>query len=218
MADLIPQETRAVFEKALARYRPGGEYGKGVEAALERGRVKSLASGMQSLVSAGLAGTTVAAGLGKKYEEEVAGPTRARVEETRAERMSSIEMALANIMQRATELRDEREERARLQQEQLVSQERGAFYGRRERARQTSETTWRKRAPWMYGGVEEEGAAGGEEDTGGYGSDYGGINIGSTRAGAGVGVGGVQDPGPRNTAMGNIYKRAMTWLDEPMGQ
>ncbi|GAG73195.1 unnamed protein product [marine sediment metagenome] len=166
MANPIPEETRAIFEKALARYRPGGEYGKGVETALERGRTKALATGMQSLVSAGLAGTTMAAGLGKRYEEEVGIPTRARVEETRAERMSAIEMAVANIMQRATEAREAREERERarkaqetLAREQLGAQERTAFYGRREQTRLAQEAGWRERAPWMYGGAPAAPAA-----------------------------------------------------------
>ena len=103
MADLIPKEVSAAFEKALSYYRPGGGYAKGVEASLVRGEKKSTASGMQSLVSSGLAGTTMAAGLGKKYQEEVAAPTRARVEETRVGQMSSIEMALANLRQGAAE-------------------------------------------------------------------------------------------------------------------
>lgn len=93
----------SAIQKALAYYAEGGGYGKGTEAALERGRTKAVTSGAQSLVSAGLAGTTMMAGLGKKFEEEVGMPTRARVEETRAQAMSSLEMAKAQIIQGATE-------------------------------------------------------------------------------------------------------------------
>ncbi len=91
------------MQKAIAYYQEGGGFGKGTEAALERGRTKAVASGAQSLVSAGLAGTTMMAGLGKKFEEEVGAPTRARVEETRAGAISSLEMARAQIIQGATE-------------------------------------------------------------------------------------------------------------------
>ena len=86
----LPGAASANFEKAIAQYAPGGGFGKGVEAGLERGRVKSIASGTQAMVSAGLAGTSVPAGLGKKYEEEVAAPTRAGVESERAQRLSSL--------------------------------------------------------------------------------------------------------------------------------
>ena len=87
----------SALQRAMAYYAPGGGYGKGVEAGLERGRVKAVATGAQSLVSAGLAGTTTIAGLGKRYEEEVAMPARARVEETRAGAISGLEAMKAQI-------------------------------------------------------------------------------------------------------------------------
>lgn len=95
--------TMSALDRAIAFYREGGGFGKGVEAGIERGRVKAVAGGMQGLVSAGLAGTTMMGGLGKKYEEEVAMPARARVEETRAERISGLEVLKAQITQGATE-------------------------------------------------------------------------------------------------------------------
>lgn len=99
----LAKGTRKAFKRAIARYRPGGAYGKGVEAALERGRVKAVAGGMQGLVSAGLAGTTMMGGLGKKFEEEIAMPTRARVEETRAGKLSELQVLKAQAIQGATE-------------------------------------------------------------------------------------------------------------------
>ena len=93
----------SAIQRAKAYYAPGGGYGKGIEAGLERGRVKAVATGAQSLVSAGLAGTTMIAGLGKRYEEEVAMPARARVEETRAGAISGLEAMKAQIIQGATE-------------------------------------------------------------------------------------------------------------------
>lgn len=89
--------TLAAIQRAKAQYAPGGGFGRGVEAGLERGRVKAMASGMQGLVGAGLAGTTMAGGLGKRYEEEVGMPARARVEEQRAQALSGIEMAQAGM-------------------------------------------------------------------------------------------------------------------------
>ncbi len=87
----------AALQRAKAQYAPGGGFGKGVEAGLERGRVKAMASGMQGLVGAGLAGTTMAGGLGLRYEEEVAAPVRAGVEERRAQAISGIETQEAGM-------------------------------------------------------------------------------------------------------------------------
>lgn len=99
----IAPGAESALQRAMAYYQEGGGYGKGVEAGLGRARTKTMAAGMQSLVSAGLAGTTMAAGLGKKFEEEVGMPARARVEETRAGAISGLEAMKAQIIQGATE-------------------------------------------------------------------------------------------------------------------
>jgi len=93
----INRETLAAVQRAKEQYAPGGGFGKGVEAGLERGRVKALASGMQYLSGAGLASTSMVGGLGKKYEEEVAAPMRLSVEERRAQALSGIEMQQAGM-------------------------------------------------------------------------------------------------------------------------
>ena len=97
------KDALAAIQRAKAYYEPGGGFGKGIEAGLERGRTKALSSGMQNLVSAGLAGTTMAGGLGLKFEEEVAAPVLAGVESTRAQALSGIEMSQAGMAQSAGE-------------------------------------------------------------------------------------------------------------------
>ena len=52
----ITPAASAAFQKAIAMYGPGGGFGKGVEAQLERGRTRSTASGMNTLIGSGLAG------------------------------------------------------------------------------------------------------------------------------------------------------------------
>lgn len=94
---------KSAWETAIAQYAPGGGFGKGVEAGLERGRVKAIASGTQSMVSAGLAGTSMPAGLGKKYEEEVAAPARGRVESQRAQAIASLQAGYAQAQQGTSE-------------------------------------------------------------------------------------------------------------------
>lgn len=68
-------------------FRPGGEYGAGVEAMIGRGKKRAVAGGMQNLVSAGLAGTTMPIHLEQTFEEEIGMPTRLRAEDVRMERL-----------------------------------------------------------------------------------------------------------------------------------
>ena len=86
------QEIQSLFEAAKAMYAPSGEFMAGTEAGLERGQTKAVASGMQGLAAAGLAGTSMMGGLGKKYEEDVAAPIRAQATSARI-------AALAGVMQ-----------------------------------------------------------------------------------------------------------------------
>lgn len=81
---------RALFAEAKSLYQPGGEYAKGLETQLERGQKKAVTGGMAGLASAGLANTSMMGGLAKKYEEEVAAPTRAASETQRLGALSSI--------------------------------------------------------------------------------------------------------------------------------
>ena len=83
-------DIKGLFEEARKMYAPGGGYASGVEAGLKRGRVKAVASGMQGLAAAGLGGTSMMGGLGLKYEEDVAAPTRAKMETQRLSALSSL--------------------------------------------------------------------------------------------------------------------------------
>jgi len=93
------QEIKATkaIQRAKAQYEPGGGFGTGVEAAIARGRKKAVSVGAQELVGAGLAGTTMMGGLGKRYEEEVGMPARMSIEEERVRAMAGIEMQEAGM-------------------------------------------------------------------------------------------------------------------------
>ena len=82
-------EIRKILDEIIGIYRQGGSFGKGVEAQLERERTKTVASGTQSLVSSGLYNTTQMAGLSGKFAEEVAAPTRMKLEDLRMDKLSS---------------------------------------------------------------------------------------------------------------------------------
>lgn len=78
-------------------FRPGGEYGAGIEAMIGRGEKKAVAGGMQSLVSAGLAGTTMPMHLQQTYQEEIGMPTRMRAEDVRMERLGGVMGSLGQM-------------------------------------------------------------------------------------------------------------------------
>jgi len=184
----LSAEARTAWREAIGQYGPEGGFGKGVEAGLGRGRTKALASGMQSLVSAGLAGTTVAAGLGKRYEEEVAMPARARVEEARAEAISRLQAGLAGAEQRGYETAEERALRERLGTSQLglgyagLGAQTGLGYAQLESRERVSARDLALQE--MMAKMKMT-----REDTGGYGGGYG-------SAYAGGGYGGDQSAEP----------------------
>ena len=202
----IAPEAETSLQRAMEYYKEGGGYGKGVEAALERGKTKAVASGMQHLVSAGLAGTTMPAGLGKAYEEEVAMPERARVEETRAQALSGIESLRAQIIQGATES-------ARTMQLQ-------DYFARL----QASQQGYQNAIQAALAGRAQPGAggAGGNianaGDVGGYGADYGGVGdsyIGDIATGGGSGVTTeLLEPAPSDW-YSILGETANQWLAEP---
>jgi len=84
-----------LFKEAKALYAPGGEYMKGIEAQLARGSKKAVATGMQSLAAAGLAGTSMTGGLGLQYEEDVAMPARSQATTARLGALSGLLQAEA---------------------------------------------------------------------------------------------------------------------------
>lgn len=92
---------QAELDKIIARYQPGGEFGKPEMALLERAKTKTLARQKAGLVSRGMAGTTVGAGLGKKWEEEVGMPAKLGLEDIRTQRLVQAMTAKAGFMERA---------------------------------------------------------------------------------------------------------------------
>ena len=97
------QQGMDIYNEIIGRYSSGGALAKGVEATLARTKTKDMASGMQSLASSGLANTTMAAGLGKKWEEEVGTPARLSLADTVEQRLSQAQQAKAGFIERRTD-------------------------------------------------------------------------------------------------------------------
>ncbi len=88
----VTESISKLLSEAKGLYAPEGDYMAGIEAQLGRGRTQAVAGGMQGLAAAGLASTSMAGGLARKYEEEVAAPTMAQATTQRL-------TALANLAQ-----------------------------------------------------------------------------------------------------------------------
>ena len=92
------QQGMGIWDQIIKRYEPGGAFGKGALAEYERGKTRAMSSGMQSLVSSGLANTTVAATMDKKYEEEVGSPFRLQLEDMRMDRLTQAQMGQTDFI------------------------------------------------------------------------------------------------------------------------
>lgn len=94
------QQGLGLYDQMIAGWKEGGGFVKGAEATLARTKTKDVASGMQSLASSGLAGTTVAAGLPKKWEEEVGTPARLGIADIAGQRLMQAQQAKAGFIER----------------------------------------------------------------------------------------------------------------------
>ena len=83
-------QIRNLFKEAKTLFAPEGAFMGGIEAQLARTEKRAVASGMQGLAAAGLAGTSMAGGLGKKFQEEVAVPALAQAETTRLSSLAGL--------------------------------------------------------------------------------------------------------------------------------
>lgn len=94
------KEGMGILDQIIARYEPGGSFGKGAESVYQRGKTQAVSASQQSLVSAGLANTTIAATIDKKYEEEVGNPFRLQLEDMRMDRLSEAQMSKVGFIER----------------------------------------------------------------------------------------------------------------------
>ena len=147
---MAEQSITDLLDSVIARYQPGGAYGEAALGTLETRKKKTLASQRQSLTSSGLSGTTVSAGLGKKFEEDIGTPTRLGIEETRVGALTQAMQAKAGFMERGQArqdqlLKDAYERFAQQRQERTRNQQLMA-----ERNRLNYESS---RKGWMFQGL-----------------------------------------------------------------
>lgn len=89
-----------MFAQIAERFKPGGIVEAGQLADIEAGKRQAISRGTQQLVSSGLGTTTVAAGV-PIAAEEVAGRARLGVRGKTAGQLSTLEVAMASLLEKA---------------------------------------------------------------------------------------------------------------------
>lgn len=98
------QQGLDLFDRIIAQNQPGGTLEKATEATIGRAKTQSVAQGTQALVSSGLASTTQAAGLGKKFEEEIGVPARLQAADIAGQRLSGALRDKAGFIERREDI------------------------------------------------------------------------------------------------------------------
>lgn len=98
------KEGIGLHDENIAQFLPGGSFGAGMEAQLERAATKSVAQSQQSLVSSGLQGTTTAANIRKKWEEDVGTPARLQMEDIKAQKLAAARAEKAGFIERRQDI------------------------------------------------------------------------------------------------------------------
>lgn len=93
-----------IYDEIISTYQPEGGFLTGAKAELERERTRTVAGQTQQLVSSGLFGTSITAGLGQKWEEEVGMPARLKLEDVRMGRLAEALQSKAGVIERREDI------------------------------------------------------------------------------------------------------------------
>lgn len=140
------QEIRGLFDKIIGTYEPGGSFGAGTEAMLERQKQQYTGQATQQLISSGLYGSTMTAGIPKKFEEEIGMPTRLKLEDIRKQAYTGALGQKASFIERIEDVTPSFETLAQLTAQaqkptQSLSDWLGETFGGGGMPRQTTRTT-----------------------------------------------------------------------------
>jgi hypothetical protein len=115
-------QATAEYDKIIDIYKPGGGFGKGVEADLERRGKQTVAAGEQDLVSRGTFNTTARAALPGQFEENVAAPTRLSLEAMRQGKLAGARAGKAGLIERVEDTGPDTSLIASMTKQQTASQ------------------------------------------------------------------------------------------------
>lgn len=92
-----------IYKNIASAYAPGGTFGRGQLEQYQRRKTKDIASQRQQLISSGLSGTTISAGLEQGYESEVGTPFRLQLADLQTQRFAAAQQAQAGFIERRTD-------------------------------------------------------------------------------------------------------------------
>lgn len=98
------QEGLGIHGQIADIYAPGGGFGAGHEAQLERTKTRDVASAQQQMVSSGLWGTTVAAAIPAAWEETVGQPSRLALQDVQMGRYGEALAGKAGFIERRSDV------------------------------------------------------------------------------------------------------------------
>ena len=98
------QQGLGLYGQIADIYAPGGSFGAGHEAQLERTKTRDVASAQQQMVSSGLWGTTVAAAIPSAWEETVGQPSRLALQDVQMGRYGEALAGQAGFMERRSDI------------------------------------------------------------------------------------------------------------------
>lgn len=188
MATDYTQQIVDLLDSLLKQYQPGGTYQKAQEAGLTQQKGKFMGETAQSLVSAGLAGTTAGAGAGERWEREVGAPSRLNISDIMSSRLAGLATAKAGYLQGAQQLQTQTEESQKNREAQeYLTWLQEQYANKRLTSQQESELTTAKIAAgwtqlqgtgeWRAPSTSSGGGGGGDVfGGGGGGGGGGGIN------------------------------------------
>ena len=89
------EQVQAIWDEIIRRYQPGGTFEARALQQLEARKKRETGAEMQQLISSGLFGTTVAGGVGRRWEEAVGAPARLSLEDIMMQRLSTAQIGKA---------------------------------------------------------------------------------------------------------------------------
>lgn len=155
------QQITSIFDETIARYRLGGSFGKGYEAAIGRQKVQDVGRATQTDISSGLSGLR---DRGTEWESTVGAGARLKLEDLRMERLSSAQLGYASFLER---IENPYPDLGSLQQ---AYEAQGSISGSGSGISMTEKLAQARSSNWAFGGL------GGGGGGGGGGSTFGGTS------------------------------------------
>ena len=190
------EELMGLLNEVIERYKPGGGFKEAGLADIARRKKKTVGKQTQSLIGAGLGGTSQAGVLGSRFEEEIGTPARLGLEHERLGALTEAMGAKAGYMEReaARQTEEERwEQQLAIRMEKLRRQGIAADQARKIAQQQIEmqQQELKGPSPWepgfMGGGQASSGGGGGGTTHtggsifgGGSGSSFGGSTFGGS--------------------------------------